>query len=270
MATADDTTRPDGTPEDENPSEQGPEDEPFAEDEGRENITEVSQDPELELGDEDARLPWLENDDEEEQYEGYNTGHLVGLVLLGLLALGVIGGGIWWATQSGRDETLVANGETIEAPDAPYKKRPENPGGKVFEGTGDSSFAVSEGDSRQARLERQDTSGQGSVTPDGDKPRETSDKRVKQQVSGETAESARSNAPGVQIGAYSNREQAEAGWRQLSSQYDVLGGMKYRIVEGQADIGKVFRLQALPGDRSAARSLCSRLQASGLNCYVKD
>lgn len=269
MATAD-TTRPDGTPEDENPSEQGREDESFAEEEARENAAEVSQDPELELGDEDARLPWLENDDEEEQYEGYNTGHLVGLVLLGLLALGVIVGGIWWATYSGGDETLIANGETIEAPDAPYKTKPEDPGGKTFEGTGDSSFAVSEGETRQARLDQEGRSGSGPGISEGDKSGETPDKRVKQQASGETADAAEVTGPGVQVGAYSNREQAEAGWQQLSSQYEALAGMHHRIVEGQADIGKVFRLQALPGDKAAARSLCSSLQASGLNCYVKD
>ena len=73
-------------------------------------------------------------------------------MVLGLLALGLIVGAIWWATRQGGDEALVADGSTIAAPGQPYRERPKDPGGKTFEGTGDTSFAVSEGQNRSARI----------------------------------------------------------------------------------------------------------------------
>ena len=47
---------------------------------------------------------------------------------------------------------MVADGGVIEAPAQPYKEKPTDPGGKTFQGTGDTSFAVSEGETRTARL----------------------------------------------------------------------------------------------------------------------
>ena len=74
---------------------------------------------------------------------------------------------------------------------------------------------------------------------------------------------------GVQVAAYSTRELAEKGWAGLSEQYEMLSGMKYRIVEGRADIGMVYRLQVLPGDSAAADRLCGSLKSAGLSCQVK-
>ena len=105
----------------------------------------------LDLGDDDAALPWLEGDDEEE-FESGNSGQLIALLLLGLLAIGLVVGGIWWMSQRSTDPELVADGSVIEAPEEPYKEKPEDPGGKTFEGTGDTSFAVSQGETRPARL----------------------------------------------------------------------------------------------------------------------
>ena len=108
----------------------------------------------LELAEEEERLPWLESSEDEEwsEYEGSGTGRLLGLVVMGLVALAAIVGGIWWATHRTPDPALVADGSTIEAPGTPYKEAPKNPGGKTCDGTGDSSFAVSEGQNRPAQL----------------------------------------------------------------------------------------------------------------------
>jgi len=45
--------------------------------------------------------------------------------------------------------------------------------------------------------------------------------------------------------------------------------VNHRVVEGKADIGTVYRLQAMTSDGSAANSLCSHLQADGVKCQVK-
>lgn len=210
---------------------------------------------ELDL-DDDTALPWLEGADDEDEYAGYNTGQLVAFVLLGLVVLGLIVGGIWWATRGGSEEELVADGSVIEAPEGDYKERPADPGGKTFEGTGDSSFAVSEGETRPAQL------GKDEPTP------EPGFDTVKAGEDG--AADTAAAGPAVQINAYSTKATAESGWRELSQRYPVLSGKRYRIVEGRADIGTVYRLQVLPGDRAAARALCDSLRSSGLNCFVKD
>jgi hypothetical protein len=74
---------------------------------------------------------------------------------------------------------------------------------------------------------------------------------------------------GVQVGAYTSKPTAEAGWNALKVQYPGLSGVSHRIVEGQADIGKVYRLQAVPGDLAAARALCGGMKSAGLSCQVK-
>jgi cell division protein FtsN len=74
----------------------------------------------------------------------------------------------------------------------------------------------------------------------------------------------------VQVGAYSSRAKAEADWNRMSGRVSALSGLSHRIVEGQADIGKVYRLQAVASDAAAANALCNKLKAAGQNCFVKD
>jgi hypothetical protein len=218
----------------------------------------------LQLGDDDVRLPWLEGDDDEEEYEGYNAAQVIGLVLLGLLVLGAVVGGIWWATRHSSNPNLVADGSVIQAPAEPYKMKPANPGGKTFQGTGDTSFAVSEGQTRPAHL--------GAAAP----------APAKAAAAKKAAPAAKTPAPsvavqtpadssqvGVQVAAYSNRDTAETGWTRLQQQYPALSGLHHRIVEGRADIGTVYRLQVLADDVASAKTLCGNLKAAGLNCQVK-
>ena len=104
----------------------------------------------LALDDDNERLPWLDADDDDSAEA--ESGRILGLVVLGLLALGVIVGGIWWSTHRTTDPTLVADGSTISAPPGDYKEAPKAPGGKTFDGTGNTAFAVSEGQNRPAKL----------------------------------------------------------------------------------------------------------------------
>lgn len=218
---------------------------------------------ELDLGDDDVRLPWLEGDDDDEfDDSGSSTGQLIALVLLGVAALALIVGGIWWWQRDRPDDTLVADGATIEAPAAPYKTKPADPGGDVVAGTGDTSFAVAEGQTRQVRM------GSETAAP-APTPKAEPTPAASTSASPAPAPAADMSGPGVQVGAYSNRESAEKGWTRLSQQYEALSGMRYRIVEGRADIGTVYRLQAVPGDAAAATRLCATLKGAGLSCQVK-
>jgi nitrogen fixation-related uncharacterized protein len=221
--------------------------------------------------DDNVRLPWLEaGDGEDDEFENRNTGQLIVLLAMGLLALALIGGGIWWVLDRKQDEAVVADGSILPAPKEPYKQAPQDPGGKTFAGTGDTSFAVAKGQTRPAQL---DESGAKAVTP---APTLTAGGTTK--AAGEGAASAGAQpksepAPsgvGVQIAAYTSRASADAGWTRLSAQYEALSGLKHRVVEGRADIGTVYRLQVLAGDTAAAQGLCGRLKAAGLACQVKN
>ena len=230
--------------------------------------------------DEDDALPWLDSDDDYEDYEKNDTGRIIGFVLLGLVALAAIVGGIWWASHRTSDPALVADGSTIEAPADPYKTAPRDPGGKTFDGTGDSSFAVSEGQTRPARLgENSGAPAAVASTPVASTPvASASATGAKSSISlGATkpAAAAAAAAPvtggvGVQVGAYSSAAAAEAAWTRLSGQHSALSGLRHRVAEGKADIGTVYRLQAVAADAAAANALCSRLKASGLSCQVKN
>lgn len=205
----------------------------------------------LALEDGKDQLPWLESDEDYAE-EGVDTARIAAFAVIGLLAVGLIVGAIWWFTRDHSDSSLAGDGSTIEAPEGPYKTKPENPGGKTFAGTGDTSFAVAEGKSREAKL-AEDTAPPPSIDTEAASP----------------AASEQKGDIGVQVGAYSNRASAEQGWQKLVRQFEVLNGVSHRVVEGQADIGKVYRLQAVAGDMAGANALCSSLRASGGSCQVK-
>ena len=212
---------------------------------------------------EEERLPWLETaDDDYGDYESNDTGRMLGFVLMGLVALAAIVGGIWWATHRTTDPQL-ADGSVIAAPNEPYKTAPANPGGKTFDGTGDSSFAVSEGQTRPAQM------GNGAAAP---KAAASAAATPAAGAAGAGAAPAAASAGGVgvQVAAYSSNAAAEAGWSKLAAQHAaILSGVRHRVVEGTADIGKVYRLQAVAGDAAAANALCGRLKAAGTPCQVK-
>lgn len=221
----------------------------------------------LELAEAEGRLPWLESaDDDFDEEEDSGTGRLIALMALGLVVLAAIVGGIWWATHRTPDPALVADGSTIEAPAQPYKEAPRDPGGKTFDGTGDSSFVVSEGQTRPARL--------GETAAPAPAPSATAPAAAPV-ARPSAAPSAAASAPasggvGVQVGAFSSKAAAEAGWSKLVSQSNgALSGVSHRVVEGSADIGKVYRLQAVAGDTAGANALCGKLKAAGISCQVK-
>ena len=119
---------PVGEPLDESPDEleQSPEDE-LEDDLG----------DEYELGpaDED-RLPWLEAVEEDEESDGPSPIKLVAAVVIGLLAIGLIVGGLFWLGNRNQEGT----GEVIAAPEGDYKVRPDQPGGMTVEGEGDTAL----------------------------------------------------------------------------------------------------------------------------------
>lgn len=205
---------------------------------------------ELALG-RNGDLPWLDSGIEEEEAGTVDTSRIIAFtaIVVALLALGI--GALWWFSNRGAGDGIVADGSTIEAPKGPYKVRPADAGGKTFAGTGTIAPAVGEGQQRDARLAEREL-----PAPAIDR-RSTDDKPVE------------ADGVGVQIGAYGSRAAAEAGWVTLRGQTEVLADVRHRVIKGQADIGTVYRLQAVAGDLAAATALCDALKANGLACQVK-
>jgi hypothetical protein len=220
-----------------------------------EDFDETVANEELAFADEDERLPWLESGEYDDEDHGVDTGRILGFALVGLLVIAALVGGIWWFSRPGLDRELVADGSTIAAPEGPYKVRPQDPGGKQFEGTGNLAPAVGEGLTREGRLAR------------GEAPKPSIAARTNPDAP--AAEPAATVGSVVQVGAYSTRETAESGWQKLMRETDKLAGVSHRVVQGQADIGTVYRLQAIAGDAAAASALCRALKSDGVACQVK-
>lgn len=226
------------------------------------------------LGEE--RLPWLETDDDRDYEPGLPTARLV---TIGLIALGVLAAliaAIWWLSGRTAGEP-PADGSIIAAPAEPYKTRPTEKGGKTFVGTGDTSFAVGEGQAREGRLAEQapapSIASTVSESEPAPSPRATSAAAALEPGSPATrpteAPEPAANGTAVQVGAYPDRAAAEDAWQRLTRQTEALSGVRHRVVEARVDIGRVYRLQALAGDKASARRLCDALKADGLACFIK-
>ncbi len=210
---------------------------------------------ELALADADERLPWLEADEDYEDEGRVDTGRLIVFILGSLVVLAAIIGGGYWLLRDRPDPALVADGSTIEAPEGPYKEKPGDPGGATAMGTGDTSFAVAEGQAPPSRVASSNTPPAPSID--------------REQDGGTDAQSA---APGiaVQVGAYSSKERAEQGWQTLAGRQPVLSGVAHRVVQGSVDGATVYRLQAVAGSTTEAQQLCASLKAGGADCQVKN
>ncbi|WP_137681087.1 SPOR domain-containing protein [Aurantiacibacter suaedae] len=218
----------------------------------------------LMLADMDERLPWLESDDDKDE-GGVDVGRLVALAvvalaaLLGLLAL------LWFLSRPADDAELQPQGSTIEAPEEPYRTAPADPGGTEVAGTGDMSFEVGEGQSRDSQLATDDlpapsidrTQAEPSAAPT---PSPT--------PSASATPSSASGVP-VQVAAYSSRARAEQGWNEVRGRYEALSGLNHRIEEAVVDGATVYRLQAMAGSAAAADQVCRSVRAAGGDCQVK-
>ena len=219
----------------------------------------VVEEEQLALADEDERLPWLEADEEYEE-EGVDTTRVVLFALAGLAAVLTLVGVGWWLTQdSAPEEQQVATGGTIEAPDEPYKTRPDDAGGEQVEGTGDVSYGVGEGQRTEGMVR------DNAPAPAIDRQQEQAEEPdeapepTPQQASG----------VGVQVAAYSSRSGAETGWGVLSSRIPALQGVSHRVVQATVDGATVYRLQAVAGSVASAQELCRNIRSQGGDCQVK-
>lgn len=223
--------------------------------EAHDAVFESLPDDRLALGDEE-RLPWLESADDVDFDDAEpDNSRMIGFGVLAVLLLAALVGGIYWVTHRG-GPAASADGSLIAASKEPYKIAPKDPGGKTFQGTGDASFKVSEGEKPVANLAG------SNAPPPAPAP-------APKPSASAAPPAAPASGVGVQVGAFSTAASAEAAWSKLVTAHDALNGLSHRVIEGKADMATVFRLQAIAGDAAAANALCAKLQAGGLKCQVK-
>lgn len=217
-------------------------------------------DGQLLLDEPDLRLPWLESADEDRD-EGLDWGRIGKFVaVVAVLLVAIVAAALY--LRGALDAPPAGDGSLIEAPDEPYKIRPADAGGSVVAGTGDLAYKVGEGRGGEAKLG-------GSGESLGPVPVPTAAASGEPAATESPTPAPALSGVGVQIGAYSSEADAQKGWDTVRSRYEPLGGYAKRIVQGRADIGSVWRLQAVAPTTAAAFALCDDMRRNGIECQVK-
>jgi hypothetical protein len=199
------------------------------------------------------RLPWLEAVEEEEEREGPSLAKLVGALVIGLIAIGVIVGGLAWIGNRSRDD---ANGELIAAPEGDYKVKPADPGGMNVAGAGDTVYAASEGAEPKGQLAQ--------PRPQAPAARPTAPAQQSQRPAAQPQPSAAPSAT-IQLGAFSSQAGATRAWTALSGRFRYLSPLTHSVLPVQSGGRTLYRLRASGPD---AAGVCRRLQIAGEDCSV--
>jgi cell division protein FtsN len=251
----------------------------------------------LDLQDED-RLPWLEPVEDYDREPSVSPVNLMGLVLGGLLLLGVIVGGVYWLqNRSGSGSDLIA------AQEGDYKIAPTESGAKTFDGTGDASFATSEGAEPNGKIDATKVAEQPAVSKvdaaapaPGTPAAKIAEAKAKADAAAKAtaaktpaaAPVKTAAAPGVpvkpaapvaasaavagtamvQLGAFGSDATANSAWGGLTKRFPYLAGLTKTVVPAAVGGGTVYRLRANTGSAAQAADICSKLRKAGENCIV--
>ena len=222
---------------------------------------------------EDDRLPWLEAVEEEEDRDGPPVVKLIAAIVIGLIAIAVIVGGLFWLTNRNRGE---ANGEVIAAPQGDYKVRPDQPGGMNVAGEGDTAYAASEGVVPQGRLNTNAVAEAPVARPPQAPARPpaaqapTAPPQPPHPAPAPPPQPPAAPTPAahggtIQLGAFSSEAAATNAWRALSGRFRYLAPLGHSVVPVQSGGRTLYRLRASGAD---AAGICRRLEVAGEDCAV--
>lgn len=225
--------------------------------------------------DDEDRLPWLEPIEDEES--GPSAGKLIAAVLAGLVAIGVIVGGLFWlgnraGGNNAQEEVIASQGD--------YKVRPDDPGGMKVDDKGETQVQTSGGTEQNASINKAG----GPETPVNQPPRTAEGPRPGDQTQGagqgsgqsggsrptQTAQAggnsgARLSGPTIQVGAYPSEAAANGEWNRLTQRFPYLRGMQHAVQVHQRGGQTFYRLRAAGNDAAAT---CRRLQGAGQPCMM--
>ncbi|MEO5494404.1 MAG: SPOR domain-containing protein [Sphingomonas sp.] len=228
----------------------------------------------------DNRLPWLETAGDDFD-EGPALSRVIGMVLIGLVALAAVLGGIYWFKHRA---PTPGNGDLIAAPAGDYKVKPDDPGGMKVAGEGDAAVAASGGAG----------GGNGSIAvtslPEAPVVGKKAGPDAKSGPGSSTATSSVSGTGGkltapppgrpvtiasgggggalVQLGSFPSEGQANSAWAQTSKRFGYLAGLGKSIEKAEVNGRTFYRLKVNAGSAGAAQELCGKLKVAGEACIV--
>lgn len=224
----------------------------------------------------DDRLPWLETV-EEDYREGPSFGRILLLIFLLLLVIGAAAGGYYWYKQQ---QGLTGNGQLINAQEGDYKVKPDEPGGQVVAGEGDSVFSTSQGDVSNASINagavpEAPVEGAKAAQPGSDAGSKNAKIPVPVPGAPAAAKPAAAPAPAnsgsgalIQLGAFPDEGGANATWARMSKRFAYLAPLGKSVERSEKDGKTVFRLRVNAGSNGQAKEICGKLKIAGENCYV--
>ncbi|MGE3745197.1 MAG: SPOR domain-containing protein [Sphingomonadaceae bacterium] len=238
------------------------------------------------------RLPWLEPVDDYEDDEGISIARLIGAVVVGLVALGLVIGGIFWL----RNRDAGGEGTLIAAPEGPIKERPSEPGGMEVDGTGDVAYDASLGQDVNSTIDltalpeapvTENAPVRTAELPPSKAPAATAPAASGKPPVAKATDSATPapkpavaapkpllpgatpSAPSggaVQLGAFSSQALANKAWNSLSGRFGFLAGFNHSVIPVSVGGKTLYRLRAEAGGQ--ASSTCAKLKVAGEACSV--
>jgi hypothetical protein len=236
--------------------------------------------------DDGDRLPWLEAVEDESGGEGPSALKLIAAVVIGLLAIGLVVGGLFWLGNRGGTAGADGEAELIEAEDGPYRVAPDNPGGMQVEGQGGTAHKASEGQQPQGNLSMvvpetpvgpggtQPPARQPGAQPGGQQPAAGGQPKAASAPAQQPARpgaapapapAAAPSGPAIQLGAFSSQASAEGAWRAMSARFRYLAPLSHSVTPVQANGRTLYRLRA---SGAGSADVCRRLQVAGESCVA--
>ena len=240
------------------------------------------------------RLPWLEPVDEYDDEGGIPIARLVGAVVVGLIALALVLGGVFWLRNGSTPE---GDGELIAAKPGPVKEKPEAPGGMAVEGAGDVAYGASVGKDIDSKIdlsalpespvtEVAPTTPATPVSKPAALPKPAKTQTAKVEAAPAAKPVAAKPAPvkvaadpkpaqtfslpaggnGIQLGAFSSEASANKAWKQLAGRFSFLGALEHGVVPTSAGGKTLYRLRA--STTGNASTVCAKLKVAGEACSV--
>ena len=218
----------------------------------------------------DQGLPWLEAVDDEDGPRGVSAKKMFVALLMVAAAAAIVAGTFFWLGR--RDSVVDGPPELIRAETAPYKTRPDDPGGLDVAGESGTAFETSAGEDPDAALDM-DKLPQGVDLPPPEPvpgtPVEPAPKKIPPNETKEPAPdgAAAASGPTIQLGAYGSTIKADTAWAMLSSRFPAVASLDKSVVSATVNGKAIHRLRAV-GSTEQTRAACVALKAAGESCLV--
>ncbi|MDQ3074034.1 MAG: SPOR domain-containing protein [Pseudomonadota bacterium] len=218
----------------------------------------------------DQGLPWLEAVDDEDGPRGVSAKKMLVALLMVVAAAAIVAGTFFWLGR--RDAGPLGEPELIRAESAPYKIKPDVPGGLDVAGESGTAFETSAGEDPDSALDMNKLP-QGVEAPPPDPapgtpvapaPKKIPSSETKVPDDGASAAGA---GPTIQLGAYASTIKAETAWGILSSRFPAVASLSKTVVGATVNGKSVYRLRAV-GSTEQTRAACAALEAAGESCLV--